>query len=270
MQAEIRTGETDRIRMDFCRFGHGEETLVILPGLSVQSVMPMAEAIAEAYQVLTDDFTVYVFDRRKGILPAEYTVKEMADDTAEVMDALGLRRVSIFGASQGGMMAMRIAIDRPDLVGKLILGSSASRIREEQRRVFREWTGLAAAGRARELYLSFGRIIYPEDVYEGAEQALAEAAAAVTEEDLMRFISMTAGMVDFDISDELERITCPVLVIGSKSDRLLGGEASEEIAAGLRNSARCELYLYDGYGHAAYDCAPDYRQRMLRFLVPGR
>ena len=51
--------------MDFFRFGHGKETLVILPGLSVQSVMVFADAVAEAYQRLANDFTIYVFDYRK-------------------------------------------------------------------------------------------------------------------------------------------------------------------------------------------------------------
>jgi hypothetical protein len=27
-----------------------------------------------------------------------------------------------------------------------------------------------------------------------------------------------------------------------------------------------EWYLYDGFGHAAYDTAPDYRERLLKFL----
>ena len=38
--------------MRFFRFGRGEKTLVILPGLSVQSVMGAAEAIAAAYRAL--------------------------------------------------------------------------------------------------------------------------------------------------------------------------------------------------------------------------
>ena len=26
--------------------------------------------------------------------------------------------------------------------------------------------------------------------------------------------------------------------------------------------------MYDGYGHAVYDLAPDYRERMREFLIP--
>ena len=30
--------------------------------------------------------------------------------------------------------------------------------------------------------------------------------------------------------------------------------------------SRCILCMYDGYGHAAYDMAPDYKERILEFL----
>ncbi|MBQ2617108.1 MAG: alpha/beta hydrolase, partial [Synergistaceae bacterium] len=62
--------------------------------------------------------------------------------------------------------------------------------------------------------------------------------------------------------------TCPVLVLGSNDDRVLGGEASVQIMESLKVKSGCELFMYDGYGHAAYDIAPDYRERMLKFLVP--
>ena len=100
---QIETVKTDSFSMDYFRFGRGEKILVILPGLSVQSVMGSAEAVAEAYQLLTDDFTVYLFDRRNE-LPPSYSVYEMARDTAEAFRVLGLENVCIFGTSQGGII----------------------------------------------------------------------------------------------------------------------------------------------------------------------
>ena len=98
--------------MDFFRFGHGEKALVILPGLSVDSVMKYADAVADAYRLLTDDFTIYVFDRRKE-LPSSYSETEMAEDTAEAIRLLGLEQACIFGASQGGTIAIIIAARYP-------------------------------------------------------------------------------------------------------------------------------------------------------------
>ena len=56
-----------------------------------------------------------------------------------------------------------------------------------------------------------------------------------------------------------------MLVIGSNDDNVLGGEASVKIYDKLKDHPGCELYMYDGYGHAVYDLAPDYRERMLNF-----
>ena len=120
--------------MDFFRFGRGEKTLVILPGLSVQSVMGAADAIAEAYRPIEDKFTVYVFDRRTDI-PSPYPIRDMARDTAEAFRALGLKDVCLFGASQGGMIALVLAIEYPELVGRMVLGSSSANVQEAQYRV---------------------------------------------------------------------------------------------------------------------------------------
>ena len=258
----LGTVQADNFTMDYLRFGNGERNLVIIPGLSVQSVMNYSEAIAESYRLLTDDFTVYVLDRRKDMPPA-YSVDDMAHDTAEAIKALKLGQVCIFGASQGGMIAMKIALEYPELVQGLILGSTSARIAQEDYGIFAGWVELARTGKAEELYLSFGEAVYPPSVLEQSRKLLIEAAKTVTDNDLKRFVVMTEGMKGFDVMAELRKIKCPVLVIGSRDDGVLGGEASERIAEKLG----CELFMYDGYGHAAYDLAPDYRERMLKFLT---
>ena len=48
----------DDFQMEYLQFGHGKNTLVILPGLSVQSVIPLASMIVKRYEIFTEDFTV--------------------------------------------------------------------------------------------------------------------------------------------------------------------------------------------------------------------
>ena len=74
-------------------------------------------------------------------------------------------------------------------------------------------------------------------------------------------------MAGFDMTDRLVQIRCPVLVIGSADDAVLGREASEKIAAAFGERPDCGLYMYSGYGHAVYDLAPDYKERILRFCL---
>lgn len=263
----IETIKTDAFSMDYFKFGRGEKTLVILPGLSVQSVMGSADAVADAYQILTDDFTIYLFDRRKE-LPASYSIHEMAQDTAEAMRVLGLENVCLFGTSQGGMIAMDIAINHPELVQKLVLGSTSACVTEENYGTVEEWIRLAKAGDATELYLAFGDAVYPREVFEQYRELLADAAKTVTPDELNRFIILAEGMKGFNVTDDLSKIACPVLTIGSADDQVLGADATAQIAERLKDRPDFEMYMYDGYGHAAYDTAPDYKERLLRFLAP--
>ena len=261
--SEIGTVKTDSFMMDYFRFGNGERTLVIIPGCSVQSVMNYTGAIEESYKILTDDFTIYVLDRRKN-LPPHYPVSEMAGDTAKALKALGLSKMCVFGASQGGMIAMKIAIEYPELVESMILGSTSACVTPAKySSIFEGWAELAREGNAKALNLSFGEAIYPQSVFEQSKELLIEDAKTVTCEELHRFIIITEGMKDFDVTNDLRKIACPVLVIGSRSDKVFGGDASVQI---MEKIAGCEIFMYDDYGHAAYDIAPDYRERMLKFF----
>ncbi len=266
MDIQSNTVQTDGFTMDYFRFGSGEKALVILPGLSVDSIMKYAGAVSEAYSLLTDDFSVYVFDRKKE-LSAAYSVYEMAEDTAAAIRVLGLDPVSLFGASQGGMIALTIAAKYPEIVSKLVLGSTSACVAQEQYQTIENWIQLAKAGNAKSLYLAFGKAIYPPDVFEHSRNLLAAASETVTEEDLHRFVILAAGIKGFDVTEQLKEISCPVLVIGSLDDCVLGAKASEQIAEQLKERVNCELYLYHGYGHAAYDLAPDYKERLLSFLA---
>ena len=261
---KIENVSTGAFTMDCFRFGHGKKALVILPGLSVRSVMNFADSVATAYSLLTGDYTVFVFDRRKE-LPDSYSVYDMARDTAKALETLGLQGASILGASQGGMIAMTMAAKKLYSPEKLILASTSARVMEEGYKTVEKWVQLAKSGNATELYLNFGEAIYPQGIFEMMRELLADDAKNVSREELERFVILSEGMKEFDVTRELDNISCPVLVVGSKDDRVLGPDAAEHIAACLGKTS-FELYMYDGYGHAVYDTAPDFKERVLNFL----
>ena len=261
----IERVECQDFAMEYFRFGTGVRTLVILPGLSVQSVMGSADAVAQAYDALAQDYTIYLFDRRET-LPDVYGVEEMARDTAEAMKALGLKDTYLFGASQGGMMALVIAIEYPGLVKKLVLGSTSAHVLPEQFRSIERWIALAEANDPVGLYLSFGEKIYPPAVFGQFREALISAGKTVTEAELRRFVILARGIEGFDVSNRVSEIQCPVLAIGVFADAVLDADATMEIAEKLDLKPDFRLYLYTGYGHAAFDTAPDYRERIKRFF----
>jgi pimeloyl-ACP methyl ester carboxylesterase len=91
--------------------------------------------------------------------------------------------------------------------------------------------------------------------------------AAVAVSVLCRFVIQAEGMRGLDMTDQLDQIQCPMLAIGDRQDHVLGGTATEKIGDYMSENADFQLYMYDGYGHAVYDLAPDIKERMKDFLM---
>ena len=263
---EIKTVKSENFTMKYISFGQGDETFVILPGLSTESVMKSADLVADQYDDMTEDFTIYLFDRRENLPEGLYTIKDMAEDTAEAMTELGLHDVSLFGASQGGMIAEMITICHPDLVKDLILGSTAAVAGEEEYKVIGHWVDLAVQRKREELYLDFGEKLYPKEVFDGLRDTFITMSEGVTDEELDHFIRLAVATKGFDASGEMSDIKCPVLVLGSEDDAVLGTGSSRLLADLLKDNKGLKVHMYNGFGHAAFDTAPDYRQRMTEFI----
>ncbi len=248
--------------MDYTVFGSGDKSFVILPGLSIHSVMRSAGAIAQAYRIFSEEYTVYVFDRAEDIQDG-YTVRDMAKDTAQAMKALNIKNADVFGASQGGMIAQYLAIDFPELIHKMILGSTLAKANETAVKTIGEWVRLAEERDEIGLLESFADKVYSEATLAKYREMLVAVGRGITDEEYRRFIILAKACESFDCLDELSSVNCPSLVIGAQNDRVVTAEGSRQLAEALD----CEIYLYgDGYGHGVYDEAPDYKERCLNFL----
>lgn len=252
----------DDIEMKYARFGSGADILVIIPGLSIKDVTDMAEVVEGVYHKFTKEYTIYIFDRRTNAKEG-YTIRNMADDTATVMRKMEIKNAYIFGASQGGMIAMYMAVYHPELVGGMVLASTASKLNAEFVKVYKNW---AMHGRAKDslaLAAAFADNVYSQGTLENNREAIISANLDCSDEQHEHFVIMAQALDTLDIYDELEKIKCKTLVIGSEGDKVVGVAAQREIAKKLG----CDLYMYGAeYGHGVYDEAPDYLDRMMDFL----
>lgn len=251
--------------MDYFYFGSGKRTFVMLPGMGIKSIMISAEGVASAYKMFAEDFTVYVFDRTK-FLSENYSITALTEDTAEAMRLLGLQNACVFGTSQGGMMALLLAIHHPELVGRLLLASTMSRDNPLAHQVMEKWISFAEQRDIDGFTDCFIDVLYSKTFADKFGHLLKVMYRDITDEEFDRFIILAKSCEGLDAYEQLDRIQCPALVIGAENDRVLGAQGSVEIAEKLG----CELYLYGPeYGHCVFDEAPDYKDRIMAFFNAG-
>jgi pimeloyl-ACP methyl ester carboxylesterase len=202
---------------------------------------------------LSPHFTVYRMDNRdagdNNPEDVPYTIEDMAGDVAGFLDAVGVTRTPVLGHSMGGFIALHLALNRPDLVDRLLLVGTSS-----------------AAGAA------LGSPLVPIDpadwIDDPVERTLAraplthapgffddkpdvlQAVAARTSGNRITcegYNRQLAAISDtHDVRTLLSEISVPTLVLHGDADPLIplrGGEVLN------RDLPDCRLIVYPGVGH---------------------
>lgn len=263
--AKERRLALDDLQMTYITFGRGEKPLVMIHGLSARSIKGMAVSMACLYRIFAGDYKVCLFDRREHI-PEDVTVRDLAADIGRAMDALGIANADVFGVSQGGMIAQYLAIDRPDLVNRLVLGVTLSRNNETVKSVIKRWIELTELGDMKALVRDMAEKMYSDAYVKRYRPFMPLLTLLQKPKDTGRFITLAKACLTCNAYEELDKIKCPVFVIGGKQDQIVTGEASEEIA----EKVQCEIYMYEKLGHAAYEEAKDFNQKVYQFLTGAK
>ena len=249
------------MQFDYIRFGSGKRTLIMIQGLNTRGIKGAALSLAYMYRIFAKEYTVYLFDRRPVVYDG-ITVRDMAADIASAMDALGLRNADVFGTSHGGMIAQYLAIDRPDLVRRLVLAVTLSKNNDTVKQVVGDWIEMAERGDMKRFVLDMAEKMYSETHVKKYRPLMPLLTILQKPKDVKRFVILAKSCLTCDTYDILDKIKCPTLVIGGKQDKVVSGVASEEIAEKLG----CALHMYENLGHAAYEEAQDFNQMVYDFL----
>lgn len=120
------TADANGIKTNYLEAGQGDPVVLIHgsgPGVTSYAnwrlVLP---ALAENFRVLAPDMVGFGFSERPANI--KYGVQTWADQVVGLMDTLELPTTHLVGNSFGGAIALRIATQHPDRVGKLVLMGS--------------------------------------------------------------------------------------------------------------------------------------------------
>ena len=250
---------------DYITFGKGTKPLIMIQGLNTRGIKGAAVSLAYMYRIFAKDFKVYLFDRRPDVYDG-ITVKDMAIDIAMAMDTLDIKDAYIFGVSQGGMIAQYLAIERPDLVRKLVLAVTISKNNDTVEKVINNWIEMTEQGHMKELIADMAEKMYSDAYIKRYRLLMPLLTVLQKPKDVKRFIILAKSCLTCNSYELLNKIKCPVLVLGGKKDKVVTGKASEEIAEKLG----CEIYMYDNLGHAAYEEAKDFNQKTYDFFQDAK
>jgi len=193
------------------------QPVVLIHGLgsSTRDWEAQVPELAQAYQVITLDLRGH---GRSDKPAGPYQIPMFAADLAGLLGALGVASAHVVGLSLGGCVAFQFTLDYPSMVRSLTLvntapgpgGAPEQFEREIARRVgIVQQMGMRAMGQA------LSPNLFPKPEQAALRATFVERWA---ENDPQAYIAATRSMLNWDVTDHLSSITCPVLVIGSDQD----------------------------------------------------
>jgi pimeloyl-ACP methyl ester carboxylesterase len=241
------------------------------PGFDHSTMRPYFDRFADTHQV------VYIDHRGNGRstgVPDSWSLARWGDDVKALCDALGIERPVVYGNSFGGMVAISYASRHPEHPAKLILSSTAARMRFDITYRMMEERGGPEARAVAEKFWSRGderdfgdylRVCMP--LYNPGSPELWAAARrrAVMRLDVMCHF-VRGEMREMDGRAQLTNLRCPTLILAGTYDPITPVACAQEIAAALPEGL-AQLEIFKGAGHGVHRDQPDETEQVLRAFL---
>jgi pimeloyl-ACP methyl ester carboxylesterase len=257
--------EVGDINIDYRISGTGYP-LVMIMGYS--GTMDMWDP--NVLRILASRYKVVTFDNRgMGGTDAgdrRFTMEQFADDTAGLMDALGIQKAHVLGWSMGTNIAQELALRHPEKVNKLILyaadcGTDVVPIAPDVLEKLRDTSGTPRERGKRLVFLLFSMNWLKNNVAY-VKKLFSRPMKSASPENIKRQYS---AMENWKGScDRLDQINCPTLLITGTEDVLTPPENSPMMAKKIPGA---KLVTFENGGHGIMYQYPDrFSRAVIDFL----
>ena len=250
--------ELDGGRVHLLRGGTGEPVLFLHAAGGAGSWLPFHEMLAaRGFEVIAPDHPGF---GKSDEFPEVEAIDDLVFHYLDVLDALGLDRPHVVGASFGGWIAAELALYLPQRVASLTLLSAAG-LRLPEHPV----TDLFLLPPARLPATLFHNPPPPAPVPPpGTPPDLDAVIAAYREATALARFSWVPFFSDPKLDRRLRRITAPTLVVAPSDDRVIPIEHAQRYAERIPNATYTEV---PDCGHAMYFERPaEFTARVAAFL----
>ena len=251
----------------YLKIGQGPP-LVMVPGLTPEHDVPRGWqrrlALASA-RPLARDFTVHVINRKRGLRPGE-SMSGIAGHLASAIEHDLGQPVFLQGTSTGGSVVLQLAVDRPDLVRRLVVVAAAYRLGPRGRELQAEMARLIRAGEPRQAWASVMTAMLPGPLRGPARPLSRLAAGPMVPADPADVLVTLDAEDAFDVQAGLPRVTAPTLVIGGGNDHFYTWELFQGTAAGVQDG---RVHIFPGWGHLRVSASTATAHLTLGFMLAG-
>lgn len=221
---------------------------------------------------LSEDFKVILFDNRgagKSGSPDEgYSIKDLADDVSDLMDALEISSAHVLGISMGGMIAQELVLNHPDKVDKLLLLSTycgGSEAVDPSDEVLEKLNLDRNSLSDEEIIDETIPLLFTEefiennpDLVEIAKQQMMDNV--IPPEDFAR---QAGAIMNFDTCERLSQIEKQTLILAGKRDILIPPENGKILNEAIPNS---KLVYFENSAHGLLEEMEKVISTILEFL----
>jgi 3-oxoadipate enol-lactonase len=240
------------------------------PVLLIQGLGADARGWALQRMAFGRRYRCYAVDNRgvgqSGKPPGPYTLEQMANDAIAVLDAEGVDRANVVGASMGGVIAQILAVLHPDRVRSLVLACTACHHHPWRRELLAEWAEQVQQGGMGALSNDALRWLVGPRLRRRFGVWLNLLARIVLQSPPEPFVAQVQAILDApdELRFELVHVQAPTLVITGSQDELTPIGDAEELAELIPHARLVELR---GAAHGLMVEAPNaFNDAVLAFL----
>ena len=224
----------------------GPPVVLVHPvGLDLTYWAGQIEALCDAHDVVAFDLPGH--GASPGT-PEDWTLDQAVAVLAQVIGATGSDRAHVVGLSVGGMIAQALAVSRPGLVHSLTLIDTAAGFAEEGRAGMRARAKMAREGGMQAVLPStLQRWFTPETVARRPD-LIDRVSKTLLADDALVHAAMWDMISALDLVAQLQRISCPTLILVGEHDPSSPPAAAKVLAEGI---ARSEMHVIADASHMA-------------------
>lgn len=246
---------------------HGDgPPLVLVMGIGYDSSLWTLQQLP----VLATRFRVVLLDNRDAGRSSRadhpYTIADMADDVAGLLDALDIRRAHLLGLSMGSMIGMEFALRHPDRLDRLVLAGPGAAPARSAADPISIWNWVKANDASAEVFAAQQLSWLFSSAFLRNQQAVQETIALLASNpnpvEAAAYDRQARAYLHFDVLDRLGGIKASTLVIVGEQDLLTPPWVAREVAAGIPG-ARFEIVTGDGSSHVVPLERPDEFNRLV-------